>query len=85
MPEIYARGQVVIPKHIRQMLKLTPGRKVSFRVEGAKVVMEPVDSWLEELDRIRATTATMSHKDVMKSIERVEKKRRKEMLNVPGL
>ncbi len=84
MPEIYARGQVVIPKRIRQMLKLTPGRKVSFRVEGQKVVMEPVDVWLEELDRIRATAATMSHKELMKSIERIERKRGREMMHVPG-
>lgn len=86
MAEVYERGQVVIPKYIRTMLRLTPGRKVNFRVEGTKLVMETetVDAWLEELKHIRST-AIMSHREVMESIEKTEKKRRKEMLHVPGL
>jgi AbrB family looped-hinge helix DNA binding protein len=36
---ITVKGQVTIPKHIRDALKLAPGSQVEFAVEGEKVVL----------------------------------------------
>lgn len=37
--KIGQKGQVVIPKEIRDELGLTPGTKVSFRADGERVVI----------------------------------------------
>ena len=39
---ITVKGQVTIPKHIRDALKLTPGSRVEFAVENEKVVLYKV-------------------------------------------
>jgi AbrB family looped-hinge helix DNA binding protein len=36
---ITVKGQVTIPKHIRDALKLTPGSQVEFAVDGERVVI----------------------------------------------
>ena len=36
---ITVKGQVTIPKHIRDALKLEPGNKIEFAVENDKVVL----------------------------------------------
>ena len=36
---ITVKGQVTIPKHIRDALKLTPGSRVEFAVDGERVVI----------------------------------------------
>ena len=38
------KGQVTIPKHIRDALKLTPGSQVEFAVENEKVVLYKADA-----------------------------------------
>lgn len=38
------KGQVVIPKSFRKILKILPGSKVNFRLEGDSVVIEKVSS-----------------------------------------
>jgi len=35
------KGQIVIPKQIRDMLGLVPGSILEIRVEGKKIVLEP--------------------------------------------
>lgn len=37
---ITSKGQVTIPKHIREKLKLAPGEEVGFREEGQAVIVE---------------------------------------------
>jgi AbrB family looped-hinge helix DNA binding protein len=39
------KGQVVIPKHMREVLGLRPGGTVSFRVRPGDAVIEIVPSW----------------------------------------
>ncbi|MCD6538520.1 AbrB/MazE/SpoVT family DNA-binding domain-containing protein [Candidatus Bathyarchaeota archaeon] len=38
------RGRVVIPKSIREKVKLKEGEYVNVRVEGRSIVMEPLES-----------------------------------------
>ncbi|HUG25372.1 AbrB/MazE/SpoVT family DNA-binding domain-containing protein [Piscinibacter sp.] len=36
------KGQVTIPKHIREAAGVAPGSEVSFSLEGSKIVITPV-------------------------------------------
>ena len=76
MVVMYEKGQIVIPKWIRDMLKLRPGNHLSVTVEKNKLVLTPANTWLEELDQIRAECATLTQKEVEEGIKRAEKKRR---------
>jgi AbrB family looped-hinge helix DNA binding protein len=38
--KVGSKGQVVIPKAMRKALKIDPGSKVSFRLEGDTVIVE---------------------------------------------
>jgi len=40
---VSSKGQVVIPKRVREELGLTPGTVLRVRVEGKKVILEPVE------------------------------------------
>jgi len=43
MPKVKAssKGQIVIPKEIREALGIKPGSLLSVRVEGRKIILEP--------------------------------------------
>ena len=43
------KGQVVIPKDVRERLNLTPGTVLEVQVEDRKVVLEPVKKLNEEI------------------------------------
>ncbi len=52
--KISQKGQVTIPKSIREMLGLEPGKKVSFEVIGKEAVIYPeIEDPLEELKQLR--------------------------------
>ncbi|MCD6466249.1 AbrB/MazE/SpoVT family DNA-binding domain-containing protein [Candidatus Bathyarchaeota archaeon] len=43
------KGQVVIPKNIRERLGLTPGTILKVQVEGKKVILEPLQEPPKEI------------------------------------
>ncbi len=43
------KGRITIPKHIRESCGLTEGMEVSLRVEGGRVIIEPIRSRADEL------------------------------------
>ncbi len=55
--KIGERGQVVIPKPIREMFNLNSGETVSFRVEDDKIIIESkegdeiLDEYLSEIEK----------------------------------
>jgi len=79
MVEVYERGQIVIPKYIREMLKISPGTNLSVSVDAGKIILEKYDS-LEELDKIRAECAIYSSKELDRELAKIEKKRMKELM-----
>jgi antitoxin PrlF len=42
------KGQVTIPKHIRQAAGVAPGSEVTFSLEGSKIVITPVGTGVKE-------------------------------------
>jgi len=84
MVEVYERGQIVIPKYIRDMLHITPGSKLNVRVEGNKIIFETSD-FEKEIELIRSKYANLSDEQVDKLITKSRNKRHKEWLDVPGL
>jgi AbrB family looped-hinge helix DNA binding protein len=79
MVEVYERGQIVIPKYIRDMLKINPGTNLSVSVDAGKIILEKYDP-IEELDKIRAECATYTTKELDFELARIEKKRKKELM-----
>lgn len=41
--KISAKGQIVIPKAVRDQLGITPGKKVLFRIVGKHAEITPID------------------------------------------
>ncbi len=51
------KGQVTIPKHIRQAAGVAPGSEVTFSLEGSKIVITPVGTNVKEDRRARLKEA----------------------------
>ena len=51
------KGQVTIPKHIRDAAGVAPGSKVTFSLEGSKIVITPVGTSVKEDRRARLKAA----------------------------
>ncbi|MHA1309961.1 MAG: AbrB/MazE/SpoVT family DNA-binding domain-containing protein [Candidatus Helarchaeota archaeon] len=63
-----SKGQVVIPKGIRETLELEPGSKFNVKLEGKKIILEPItDVNFEEL------IIGVSDKEVSKIIKETKK------------
>lgn len=51
------KGQVTIPKHIRDAAGVAPGSEVMFSLEGSKIVITPVGTGVKEDRRARFKAA----------------------------
>ncbi len=51
------KGQVTIPKHIRDAAGVVPGSEVSFSLEGSKIVITPVGTGVQEDRRAKLRAA----------------------------
>ena len=51
------KGQVTIPKHIRQAAGVAPGSEVSFSLEGSKIIITPVRTGVKEDRRAKLRAA----------------------------
>lgn len=51
------KGQVTIPKHIRDAAGVAPGSEVTFSLEGSKIVITPVGTGVKEDRRARLKAA----------------------------
>lgn len=60
---ITSKGQVTIPKHIREKLGVKPGDEIGFREEGQAVILENAEAKAGELsigERLRETLALVA-------------------------
>lgn len=51
------KGQVTIPKHIRQAAGVAPGSEVAFSLDGSKIVITPVGTGVKEDRRAKLRAA----------------------------
>jgi antitoxin PrlF len=51
------KGQVTIPKHIRQAAGVAPGSEVTFSLEGSRIVITPVGTGVKEDRRAKLKAA----------------------------
>jgi AbrB family looped-hinge helix DNA binding protein len=51
------KGQVTIPKHIRDAAGVAPGSEVKFTLEGSKIVITPVGTGVREDRRAKLKAA----------------------------
>jgi AbrB family looped-hinge helix DNA binding protein len=61
--EVYERGQIVIPKYIRDLLGWGKGTPVSFTVEGDKVILRRAESISDEFREL-AAEINLKEKDI---------------------
>ena len=66
--EIYDRGQIVIPKYIRDLLGWSRGTKLSFRVEENKVIIQDVQRFEEEWEEF-TEELNISQKQIEKALK----------------
>ena len=86
MAEIYEKGQVVIPKYLRDMFNLRPGSQVHFSVENNRIYIDPAEEAIAEVERLRAIGVQGGDfASIQRDIKETERKRLKRLLNVPGL
>lgn len=81
LSRISSKGQVTIPKAIRDILKLHEGDRVAFLEEGGKVMITKASlvalTDLQESIRVQADVEGITEDDVLKELEKV----REEMWN----
>jgi AbrB family looped-hinge helix DNA binding protein len=51
------KGQVTIPKHIRDAAGVAPGSEVQFTLEGSKIIITPLGTGLTENRRAKLKAA----------------------------
>ena len=76
---ISSKGQLVIPKEIRDRLKIEPGTRIGILIEENRIVLQPVNSRLvDQLCGITAGGSSMA--DELIAERRAEERRRDEVL-----
>ena len=68
---ITIKGQVTIPKEIREELGLKPGDKVIFRKEGENIVLEPASTLLD----FRGSVKTERYISMIEARDIIKRKR----------
>jgi AbrB family looped-hinge helix DNA binding protein len=55
---VSTKGQIVIPSAVREELEIEPGTRVSVRVEGGRVILDPetLTSKLRNFEQMRGCT-----------------------------
>jgi len=79
MVEVYERGQIVIPKYIRDMLRISPGTQLNVSLDGRKIVLEQYDP-IAELDKFREKNAVYTTKELGRIMKEMDKKRHDELM-----
>lgn len=72
--ELGEKGQVVLPKDIRDYLNIKPGTKVVFEIRGGEVIIRPAKNSKEFVDYFCRTSRklkkSVSTKAIKKTIEK---------------
>jgi antitoxin PrlF len=78
---VSSKGQLVIPKEIRDLLNIEPGTRIGILVEDNRIVLQPVNRRLvDQLCGITAGGPSMT--DELIAERRAEERRRDEVLGM---
>lgn len=83
MAEVYEKGQILIPKYIRDALRIEPGSQVNVRLEDNRAVIDTSHAFLEEFERLTSQNKS-SGAETSRLIEKSKKKMEDGWLDVPG-
>ena len=71
--EVGEKGQIVLPKDIREYLDIKPGSKVSFEIRGQEIVIKPVRTGREFVEYFCNTSKklrkSLTIKDIKKTLD----------------
>ncbi len=63
--QVTEKGQVTIPKHIRTAAGVHPGSKVSFSLEGSRIVITPIATSVHDDRRAKLRAAAAKVRSTM--------------------
>ena len=75
---VSSKGQLVIPAAIRQQLGIRPGTRVTVRVDGGQMILDPqsIEAKLRRIKAMRGYTAgSPSGTDILLEDRRIERER----------
>ena len=76
---ITVKGQVTIPKKVREALSIKEGESVMFQIEGDHAVLKPIKNSLQNF--YGAFPATRSYEDMQAVRKEVRRKRGKRLIS----
>ncbi len=68
--EVGEKGQIVLPKDIREYLNIKPGSKVSFEIKGGDVVIKPLKTGKEFVEYFCTTSKKLKKPLTIKEIKK---------------
>lgn len=74
MIEVYERGQMVLPKYVRDILNIGKGTKLCESLQDGGLFLKPSSSWLEEFRELRKE-ATSTDEEIEQAIKEAHEKR----------
>jgi AbrB family looped-hinge helix DNA binding protein len=78
LAKVSSKGQLVIPAAIRQQLGIRPGTRVTVRIDGGQMILDPqsIEAKLRRIKAIRGYTAGgPSGTDILLEDRRLERER----------
>jgi AbrB family looped-hinge helix DNA binding protein len=73
MAVIYEKGQIVIPKYIRDMLKITSGSCVSVTVVENKIVIEPQSTFEHDFEFLTSQKRVKNEDEIALRMKKAKK------------
>lgn len=79
--KVSSRGQIVIPKRVRDRLNLKSGSKLEVKAEDKKIILKPVPK--KELEMFSASEEKVER--VLEESKKLEKERERKLLEAIGV
>lgn len=69
--EVGEKGQIVLPKDIRDYLNIRPGSKIGFEIKGGEVIIKPVMTGKEFVEYFCSTSKKLKKPLSPKQIKKI--------------
>lgn len=78
-----SKGQIVIPKEIRNLMNLTPGTKFEIRVNGKEIILRLIPNI--EFEKLKVDIPEKTVSEIFKESRKLELEREEKLLKALGL